>query len=316
MSGLEQFIGDDGGDGAAPPWSQAAPVIGPYPERVGGEPGRKRALAQPADGGEGARSLRRELFGLAPDTPAEVRIAGFRAALEMLRPVLSRIWLDTTPASGSWPVEVRGHADGLAELIAAQPPQAARRPGTGPDTVSLDPADDASFTLAHQLGPFAATVEAMSKDGKLVCHVAGGDGRLRLTSTEHTELSQQLITMVPGSQLVRLPKPRRPRRPEADLPWTATFPALPALIVGVTAIGRGLDGLHHSGWDIHTGAAVLYLTVGLATLAFGAASLARAGRRLLARSVAVRRWTAMRGDGAPAGSPGGVLPPGDSGSGG
>ena len=142
--------------------------------------------------------------------------------------------------------------------------------------MSLDPADDASFTLAHLLGPFATTVSAMSMDGKLVCDATADDWRWRLTSIEHAELGQHLIPMVPRSRLVRLPKPQRP---EADLPW-------PTVIIGVTvgseAIKRGLDGLHHWAWNLSTCPAVLSLTVGLAMIALGVDSLARAGRRRLA----------------------------------
>jgi hypothetical protein len=164
-----------------------------------------------------AQKSPREYFVLVVEAPEQVRVAAFRAALDILRPVLAHVWVSTTPASGSWPADCAS-ADDLARVLAAQPPQVAHRPGTGTDTLLLDPADDDAFALALRSGPFSARVSAMSKDGKLVCATTEGSGQWRLTSTEHGLLAQRLAAVAPGTWLgpVAGPQPDPPRRS----PWS------------------------------------------------------------------------------------------------
>lgn len=234
-------------------------VIGPYAGRVARQP---------------ARSLPRGYVELVADAPARIRVAAFRAALELLRPLLSQIWLNTTPATGSWPADLRAHADVLPDLVAAQPPAVARRPGTGPDTLCLDPTDDDSFALVQRLGPFAGGVSAMSRDGKLVCDTTGHRWRWRLTSIEYADLNKHLAAVAAGRWLVTVPKPRRP---PAGLPWLFV---LGAVVWAPGAIRRGLDGLHHPGLDLDTATAALNLTMGSIMIVLAVATLARAGRGL------------------------------------
>lgn len=264
-------------------------VIDPYPAGV-----RRSRRVGPSPPGSvdpvgNDRSPARRYYELAADAPQEVRVAAFRAALEILRPVLSRVWVSTTPVSaGSWPAEAGTDPDELAHLLAAQQPPVARRPGTGPDTLDLDPADDDSFALAHRMGPFSAAASAMSMDGKLVCDVAARQWRWRLTPAEHADLIRRLAELVPGTWLARVPKPGR-----VD-PFPLWLYVFIAVVLGPRGISRGISGLDDVQLDLHTADAVLSLVLGAVGVVVGANGLVHAGRRFLA----VRRRSSAAGEGA------------------
>lgn len=118
--------------------------------------------------------------------------------LTAVRPALATIWVRVET---DWPAEIRAEAEALAELNRCRQDEeqgrpVAVRPGTGPDTVVLDPQDDVQFALAVAVAQFSPTVEAMARDGALVIGRGWTDGhaQLRLTAAEWAQLSDLAAT--------------------------------------------------------------------------------------------------------------------------
>jgi hypothetical protein len=113
-----------------------------------------------------------------------------RSALVVLRDQLATVWLDAVPLAAGWPSDVVEEAAALRSRADAAAEPRARRRGTGPDTVVLDPVRDDDFALVQALAPFSAAVEGMSLGGQLlVTRGRTSDGlRLRLTTSERAGL--------------------------------------------------------------------------------------------------------------------------------
>jgi hypothetical protein len=221
------------------------------------------------------------------------RVAVYRWALEVLRPSLSLLWLDVRPIGGAWPDEVSGSATELAgrprvALTVEQPgAAAARRRGTGTDTVLLYPSKDLDFQLALALAPFSSAVEGMSARGQLLfAHRRGlGELRLYLTEAEH-DLIEAAVPTARLPLLVPVDDNGGPLNGRRKEEMSAGI-LVCGVIIGLRAIGLGVPDLGHGPFWSWLGSLV-QAALGTGALVFSVWSLAGVVRTQLRRRISRR----------------------------
>jgi hypothetical protein len=175
----------------------------------------------------------REYFEVSAALPVQAVLSG--PVLTLLRGELATVWLDTEPVPEGWPAELE-HQVSLARSR-CQGDSGARRPGTGPATVVLDPRQDEDFALVTALTPFSRKVEVMSRQGQLVYASSPGSLRLRLTAAERSEFSRRLPE--PAGLLTRTTRPR-PSRGWRPVDWLAAL-----IVAGPIGFLAGASDVHH-----------------------------------------------------------------------
>jgi hypothetical protein len=156
--------------------------------------------------------------------------------LDRLRPELATVWLDTEPVPEGWPAELEHQV--TRARARCQGAEGARRPGTGPSTVVLDPRQDEDFALVTALTPFSRKVEMMSRQGQLLYASEPGSLRLRLTAGERADVGKRLPE--PAGLLTRTARPRRPARGWQPSDWIAAL-----VVAGPISFAAGSWDLHH-----------------------------------------------------------------------